>query len=82
MISFIMRRRGDMTRKTLNIGIGPDDDMVMFTWDRDNHHLEIEVYDDGHLELFYMDKDTEDCISACSDALSVGNNLTCVTVAI
>lgn len=42
-----------------NVGIGPDDDMIMFTWDNDTHHLELEVWQDGHGEWFYLNLVTD-----------------------
>ncbi len=31
---------------------------VLFAWDRDEHHLEIEVFPDGHIEAFYYNLQT------------------------
>jgi hypothetical protein len=31
---------------------------VLFTWDRGEHHLELQVYDDGAGDLFYRDRET------------------------
>ena len=35
---------------------GFTDDSILFTWDRSGYHLEIELFTDGHIELFYWDK--------------------------
>lgn len=42
-----------------NAGVGPDDDMIMFTWDNAVHHLELEVWQDGHGEWFYLNRTTD-----------------------
>lgn len=36
------------------IGLG-DDGMVGMTWQDDAHHINVEVFPDGHLELFHED---------------------------
>jgi hypothetical protein len=31
---------------------------ILYSWDRDNHHLECEVFPDGRVEWFYRDRAT------------------------
>lgn len=46
---------------------------VEFAWDIGDHHLDIELYYDNHIEWFYRNRDTDECIDGeCT--------LTCITV--
>lgn len=50
-----------------SVGVGADD-VVMFCWNKANHHLELELFPDRHGEWFYLDHDTNAMWEAAYDA--------------
>lgn len=50
-----------------SVGVGPDD-VVMFCWNKANHHLELELFPDRHGEWFYLNHDTNAMWEADYDA--------------
>jgi hypothetical protein len=42
-----------------DVGIGPDG-QILFSWNRNNHHFEMEVFPSGIAELFYLNFDTNE----------------------
>lgn len=48
-----------------NAGIGPDGDVLLYTWDKNEHHYEIEVFANGDIEYFYFNRQTSES-SECS----------------
>ncbi len=45
------------------VGIGQSE-QVLFEWDQDIHHLELEVFPKGEAELFYLNRDTNKACEA------------------
>lgn len=40
-------------------GAGPDGE-ILFTWNRDDHHFELEIFPDQHGEFFYLNYRTDE----------------------
>lgn len=40
-------------------GTGPDG-VMFYSWDKDQHHLEAEIFPDRDAEFFYRNRQTED----------------------
>jgi hypothetical protein len=51
-------------------GPTPDQGLLML-WDRDRHHLEVEIYEDGTYDWFYRDRQTESYLGDEGLALDV-----------
>ena len=49
-----------------------DDGHVFYVWDHDEHHLDVEVFPDGTMELFYRNRATEELLE---DVVCVGETI-------
>lgn len=54
-----------------NVGAGPDGE-ILFSWNHEEHHFELEIYPSGIGEFFYLNYQTDD-VWECD--YHVGNNI-------